>query len=109
MPSIAEVLHNKGYRNFAESISTKDGRVKLKDTWDTLALANFEFYSVNGVFNDDLREALQKISTLLTYEEVWESREEWWWKPLIKLFKPYTTALIYTALVKLKKRGINVI
>jgi len=109
MPSIAEVLHNEGYKNFAESITTKQGKEQFRQRWEGLVIKNYQFFKVNETFDPDLSEALQKVSILLIYDEVWDSRNEWWWQPFKKIAKPYVTVLLYTALVKLKKRGINVI
>ena len=106
MPSMAEILHNDGYKNFAESISTNDGKAKFKKRWEELVIKNYQFYNINGEFNKDLSAALQRVSILIVYDEIWDGRDEWWWKPFKKIAKPYITVLLYTELVKLQKRGI---
>jgi predicted phosphohydrolase len=108
VPSIAAVLHNDGYKDFAESISTNQGRAKFEKTWKELVIKNYQFYNINGTFNKDLSTALQYISILLSYDKIWNGRDEWWWKTLSKIAKPYITALIYAELVEIQKRGISI-
>ena len=109
MPSLAEILHNKGYRDFIESVETEEGRAVLKKQWQNLVLKNAEFYSINGEFSNDLSEALQKVSALLSCNEVLESRNEWWWRPIRKIVKSHIITHTLMALTRLKKQGIDVI